>query len=167
MNRLAMPLLVLLGLGILLAAGGFGLGQYRLLRAELDSLQSEADLLRRAAQRPALADQDTDSLIRASSETAALAGLLEFTKSVIEGAGGAVVALQPRPGAPRPDGAIGLRAQFSADTAGLQAALHALESARPTLLVEGLLLRTARGSAENEPTRLDATLDLIGFRGLE
>lgn len=167
MNRLLMPLLILLGFVVLLAAGNFGLGQYRLLRAELDSLQSEADLLRRAADAPAHAQEDAASLIRAGSETAALAGLLEFAKSVIEGAGGSVVAMQPRPGAPRPDGAIGLRAQFSADTIGLQAALHALESASPALLVEGLLLRAARGQSETTPTRLEATLDLIGYRGNE
>ncbi len=167
MNRLLVPLLALLCVVLLLAAGSFGLGQYRVLRAELDSLHSEADLLRRAANAPMNISSDSASLIRAGSETAALAGLLEFTKSVIEGAGGSVMALQPRPGAPRQDGAIGLRAQFSADTIGLQAALHALETAQPALLVESLLTRAAPGQAETEPARLDATLDLIGFRGIE
>ncbi|MBP7064736.1 type II secretion system protein GspM [Ferrovibrio sp.] len=166
MNRL-LPSLILLGL--IFAFGlvaQLGFGQYRLLAAELEALRLEAALLRREAQQPgSSAASDPALLVRGASEAVAQAGLLDFIKSVVEGAGGQVVALQPRPVTGiADDGAVLLRAQFNADSAGLQEALHAIEASKPALLVEGLLLRQAGKPADGAAMRLDATLDLRAYR---
>jgi|GEM_PF-6040516 len=165
MNRL-LPAFTLLALvfvfGTLMQ---LGVSQYRLLVAELEALRLELALLRREVAEPALSlAADPALLVRGGSEAVAQAGLLDFIKSVVEGAGGQVTALQPKPGAATDEGALALRAQFNADTAGLQTVLHAVEGAKPAMLVENLLLRPAGKPADATAMRLDATLDLRGYR---
>lgn len=165
MKRL-MPALLLLA--VIFAFGTLmqvGIGQYRLLAAEVEALRLELALLRREVAQPALNfATDPALLVRGSSEAVAQAGLLDFIKSVVEGAGGQVVALQPKAALATDDGALALRAQFNADTAGLQTVLHAIEAAKPALLAESLLLRPAGKPSGGSAMRLDATLDLRGYR---
>lgn len=163
-NRLPILLGVLV---LMLAAAGLlhGLTYYRQARLEVETLRLEREAaLRRAQPLPQTVPADTALLLPAGSEAQAAATLVGFVTSVVEGAGGSVTALQPRAAEGKDEGTILLRAQFAADLQALQAALHAIEAAKPLLLVEALLIRARRTANSPDPAKLDVTLDLLAYR---
>lgn len=158
---------ILLGvLALVLVAAGLlhGVSYYRQARLEIEALQLERQAALRRAQPLPQAAADTALLLPAGSEAQAAATLVGFITSVVEGAGGSVIALQPRAAEGKEEGTILLRAQFAADLQALQAALHAIEAAKPLLLVEALLVRARRTANSPEPAKLDVTLDLLAYR---
>jgi hypothetical protein len=163
MKSRALPLLLVALLAVLVSV--VAAGRY------VDTLRAEADAvaaLRRGALPVAasmLPPADPSLLLAVGSEAAAQALLVERVKSAVEQAGGAVIALQPRQAEARGGGGeVALRTQFVADTAALQKALHSLESAKPALIVETLLVRARNAPGSAEPTKLDVTLDVLAFR---
>lgn len=147
---------VLLGAAILFSA-------YRRSALEVEGLRLRAETVRLASLLPKVA-ADPGLLVPAASEAAATARLVEFVKATVEGAGGVVLALQPRQMENAGHGDVGLRTQFVTDVAGLQKAMHAIESARPVMIVDSVLVRGRPHVKGNEPVKLDVTLEVRAFR---
>ncbi len=163
MKRLV-PIAVLL-IGVFVVLGGAAIlhSAYQRSALEVEALRLRAATQHLAMLSPA-APADPGLLEPAASEAAATAGLVEFVKAAVEGAGGAVLALQPKQLENVGDGDVGLRTQFVADVAGLQKTLHAIESARPALIVDSVLVRGRPQVTGNEPVKLDITLEVRAFR---
>ena len=61
---------------------------------------------------------------------------------------------------------IPVRVKLSADTAGLFALLHALESERPVLLIDNVTIGARTSQAVGAGRNLDVQFDVVGFRPL-
>lgn len=122
-----------------------------------------------ARQRDALAarrDQG-DLLLSGASEALAAAALQNSLKAAVARAGGELrstqaLAVTEEKGFRR----IAVRALLATDAEGLRTLLHAVESARPPLFVDGLEVRgrARTGESEEEP-RLDIRIDVFGYAG--
>lgn len=174
----ALALLVLLAVAIW-RVGAAPL--YRAWHADREAVQELRDAIARlrglAASRPAYeralaearqASGTADALMVSPSATLAAADLQQRVKALIEGAGGALVSVQPtEPLAVGPFTQVGLSVRMIVSTPSLQRVLHALETGAPVVVVEQLLalargVRAGRRPAESTD-ELDVRLQLSAF----
>lgn len=168
---LALPVLSWLGLAVpLLAAHAESEREIAELTAKTDRLAALAatreDLTR---QKEALAArrQHGGLLLAGASEALAAAALQNTIKTAVARAGGELRSTQPlttseEKGFRR----ISVRALLSTDGEGLRILLHAIDSARPLLVVETLEVRgraVSRQGGEPEEPQLDIRIDVTGF----
>ncbi len=108
-----------------------------------------------------------DALMKFSSVTLAAARLQQNVKSLVEGAGGSVVSSQPTDA---PDTGPFARVQLSVrllvSIAALQQVMHAIESQRPMVIIEEVLVlsrsrRNTRRRVNNDT--LDVRMSVVGF----
>ena len=111
------------------------------------------------------------ALIEAESATLAAAKLQQSVKALVEGAGGSLVSSQPTEAASEgPFTRVGLNVRMLLSTPALQKVLHALETQRPVLVVDEMLV-LARGARARTRSRrstrpadqLDVRMELGGF----
>ena len=131
------------------------------------SREDFARALRAAQEAPGL----TGALIEADSPTLAAAQLQQTVKALVEAAGGSVVSSQPTDAVPAgPYSRIGLEVRMLVTVEALQRVLHELESRRPVLVVDEMLVlsRTARRprrGVQQHSGPLDVRLQIAGFLG--
>ncbi len=146
-----------------------------------ETITRSEDLLQRylqlAAEREGLnehlaaLERDPDRLahyVDESSDTLAAAAIQDRVAEVIAAAGGEVKSLQILP-ADAVDGQpevrrIGLKLWFAAPIDGLAAALHQLESPKPSLFIEDLVVTAPNGGlGANQAGQLDIRLAVFGY----
>ena len=177
-RAVALALLVLLAVVIWRIAAA---PLYRAWHADREAVQELRDAIARlrglAASRPAYeralaevrqASGTADALMISPSATLAAADLQQRVKALVEGAGGALVSVQPTDSfAVGPFTQIGLSVRMIVSTPSLQRVLHALESGAPVVVVEQLLVLARGVRAGRRPAagadELDVRLQLSGF----
>ena len=151
-------------------AGQYGLAisEVRQLRVQLSRIQKvaarAADLQRQVASTQSQAA--VFGLVGApASDGAAAAALQRRIEQILDAAGARVSSVQVMPA--RDFGTlrrIGLRIQFSADTASLRQVIHALEFGRPVALVENLFIHARSDRGVGAPRPLTVRLDVSQFQ---
>lgn len=170
---LALVMLLAYALAVAPLLSAYGETDRALVRAR-DNLVRYDELARA---RPALLRQIEDLRAREKSDSAYLQGatdalaaaeLQERVSGAITGSGGTLTSTQPLPVAE--EGGfrrVAVRVQFSGTIAAVHAALHALESAKPFVLIDNLDLRsrTVRrpGGGDDVDPVLLVRLDLMGY----
>lgn len=119
-------------------------------------------------QREALAERRDQGglLLSGASEALAAAALQNTLKAAAARAGGDLrstqaLAVTEEKGFRR----IAVRALLASDAEGLRTLLHAVESARPPLFVDGLEVRGRARTSDAEEPRLDIRIDIFGYAG--
>lgn len=167
----ALALLVLLAV-VIWRVGAAPL--YRAWHADREAVQELRDAIARlrglAASRPAYeralaearqASGITDALMISPSATLAAADLQQRVKALVEGAGGALVSVQPTdPLAVGPFTQVGLSVRMIVSTPSLQRVLHALETGSPVVVVEQLLVLARGVRAGRRGTEMADELDV-------
>lgn len=165
-------LAVALMLGALILAS---LGVVRPVWQSFERLGAEAKLLAEQIDRfeAGLSNRETPNRIRIAERTLlepadpVLAGarLQETLRGAVEAAGGELRSVTPG----RAEAisstleTVPVSAQLTITTPGLQSLLHALESARPYVVVDRLQVRRPPGGQVDSPPRLTVSLRLLGL----
>jgi general secretion pathway protein M len=172
---LALLVLVLLAghglvLGPLLAewrANAARIDQARELTLRYHAVAALCPELERRLEQLGAADADAWVYLEGASDALAAAALQDRVRELVAAAGGELRSTQILP-AGDDDGLrrIALRVQLAVDAAALQAVLHELETGRPLLFLDNLVLRArqarGRGAVEDDGT-IDLALDLYGY----
>jgi general secretion pathway protein M len=179
-QSLALRLAALALFALLLA--GFGIGvvaplvhEYRAtlagLEADLQGVRRDQRIARREAvlrrSIEALGGGPADALpwLPPGSDAAAVAALRERLQQALNCTGVQPAGMQPLPAATT-DGfrRVGLRLRFAATIDGLRRVLHALESGRPSLVLDNLSIRAAERSDADPAVPLEARIDVLAFQ---
>ena len=108
-----------------------------------------------------------DALMKSDTVTLAAAQLQREVKSLVESAGGSVVSAQAKDGVDEgPFARVQLDVRLSVSNIALQKVMHALETQRPIVIIEELLIlansvRNKRASSADE--MLDVRVSIAGF----
>lgn len=134
--------------------------------ARLAGLAAARDELARQRDELAARRAQGGLLLSGASEALAAAALQNTLKAAVARAGGELrstqaLAVSEDKGFRR----IAVRALLATDAEGLRTLLHAVESARPALVVVGLEVRGRARMAEGDEPRLDVRIDVAGHLG--
>jgi general secretion pathway protein M len=108
-----------------------------------------------------------DALMKSGTVTLAAAQLQRKVKSLVESVGGSVVSAQAKDGADEgPFARVQLDVRLSVSNIALQKVMHALETQRPIVIIEELLIlakrrRNKRAASADE--MLDVRVSIAGF----
>jgi general secretion pathway protein M len=118
--------------------------------ARLRGLASMGADYRRALERSRASNGFDGALIEAPSATLAAAELQQQVKALVEGAGGSLVSAQPVDTVPAgPFTRIGLSLRVLVSVQALQKVLYELETRRPLVVIDEMLVLSRAGSARN------------------
>ena len=140
-----------------LAEAAATLARHRAVAGQAEAIAREAAALRDVAERESL-------FLPGASEGQAAAALQDVIKAAVAAADARADSIQALEASPQ--GAltrIGMRVRLSVDTASLQRLLHALESGRPVVLLEGVYVRARSFREDAQERNLDLRFDAVGF----
>lgn len=140
-----------------LAEADATLARYRAVAGQSDDIVRQAAALRDIAEREAL-------FLPGATEGQAAAALQDVIKAAVASADARADSIQALEATA--EGAltrITMRVRLSSDTASLQRLLHALESGRPVVLLEGVYVRARSFRADAQDRNLDVRFDAVAF----
>ena len=140
-----------------LAEANATVARYRMVAEQSDDIVRQAAALRDVAERESL-------FLPGATEGQAAAALQDVIKAAVAAADARADSIQAlETSAEGGLSRVTMRVRLSADTKSLQKLLHALESGRPVVLLDGVYVRARSLRGDVQGRNLDVRFDAVGF----